>query len=69
MVGSEYATDGQFVEGLLISDGTTVELSRGLRDAGYGYRTLSSIGYRDHLYGQDGLTRAVEPGEPTSPQA
>ncbi len=64
LLESEYAAPTQAVAGLLICDGTTVELSRGLHAAGFGYLTLAAIGYRDHLYRRDGLRRAVVPGKP-----
>lgn len=63
LVESEYAGPNQTVAGLLICDGTTVELSCGLHAAGFGYLTLSALGYRDHLYRRAGLARAVVPGQ------
>jgi hypothetical protein len=63
LVESEIASEGQTVEGLLICDGTTVELQHALQRASFpcAHMTLSELGYRDHLYKLQGLNRVIEP--------
>lgn len=50
MARAELMSGGEGVGGLLICDGTTVELQQRLRDDGLGLVTLTELGYRRHLY-------------------
>lgn len=61
----EIAKPGQWVGGVLICDGTTVELPRELDAADLMFMTLTEIGYRDHLYREAGLSRVQEEDETT----
>jgi hypothetical protein len=37
------------VHGLVIADGLTVDAGRAIAERGFGYLSLTQIGYRDHL--------------------
>ena len=50
MVEQEWSAEGERVFGLLVADGTTVALQEKLRASGFGYLSLTELGYRDCLY-------------------
>jgi hypothetical protein len=58
------AADGQRVMAMLIADGSTVELQDALEGMAY-YASLSSLGYRDHLYQQGRFSDVADIGPAT----
>ena len=54
-VETDFRTEEEQVYGLLIADGTSVELQDALLADGLGYLSLTTIGYRDMRYRQHGL--------------
>ncbi len=52
--------EGAAVHGLLLADGITVTLEQALHEKGFGYASLSQLGYRDHLYRQHRLTTEAD---------
>jgi hypothetical protein len=55
------------VHGLLIADGVTVALRRGLLEHGFDYVSLAELGYRDYLTQRSVRSRVLEMGEGSVP--
>ena len=55
------------VHGLLLADGDSVNLRRGLEEAGLDYLSLTAVGYRDHLRGLTGFVRESDPDATSIP--
>ena len=55
------------MHGLLLADGASVNLRRGLEEAGLDYPSLTALGYRDHLCGLTGFVRETDPDATSIP--
>lgn len=57
------------VQGLLIADGSSVNLGRSLKERGLGYLSLTAMGYRDVLRGATGRVREADATAEQEPRA
>lgn len=55
------------VHGLLIADGRTIGLERALRERGFGYLSLTSLGYRTHIRGAPAANRVYDADTGSAP--
>ena len=55
------------VHGLLVADGVSVSLRRGLWEQGLDHVSLSELGYRDYLLMHPDVDRVLEPSDATVP--
>jgi hypothetical protein len=57
------------VHGLLISDGTSIDLRRALRERNFDHVSLTALGYRDLVHADEILAPEPDPDETSVPYA